>query len=188
MAPGRFSNMEYHINLPVSPDMLKKILVGDVLYVTGSVFTARDSAHMKMRLMKPKDLPFDPSAMALYHCGPLMKKENGRWIAVSAGPTTSSRMEEFEDILLDRFGFHLIIGKGGMGQRTSRALKKTGSVYTAYPGGAGVLAAEKITSVSEVYWLEELGMPEAVWILEVKEFGPLVVAMDSSGQSLYHRK
>jgi len=95
-------------------------------------------------------------------------------------------MEEFEDVLLDCFGFHLIIGKGGIGQLTSRALKKTGSVYAAFPGGAGVLAAEKITQVSQVYWLEELGMPEAVWILEVSEFGPLVVAMDSLGQSLYH--
>jgi tartrate/fumarate subfamily iron-sulfur-dependent hydro-lyase beta chain len=178
--------MEYHTSFPLSSEMLKKLQVNDVLYITGKIFTARDCAHMKMRTMKPTDLPFDPSVMGLYHCGPLMKKEDGRWIAVSAGPTTSSRMEEFEDILLDRFGFHLIIGKGGMGQRTSRALKKTGSVYAAFPGGAGVLAAEKIISVSEVYWLEELGMPEAVWILEVKEFGPLVVAMDSTGRSLYN--
>jgi len=179
--------MEYHVSLPLSSEVLKKLQINDVLYVTGKIFTARDSAHMKMRGMKPKDLPFDPSEMGLYHCGPLMKQEDGRWIALSAGPTTSSRMEEFEDILLDRFGFHLIIGKGGMGDRTRKALKKTGSVYTAFPGGAGVLAAEKITQVSQVYWLEELGMPEAVWILEVQEFGPLVVAMDSLGQTLYRR-
>jgi tartrate/fumarate subfamily iron-sulfur-dependent hydro-lyase beta chain len=179
--------MEYHVSLPVPSDVLKKLRINDVLYVTGNIFTARDSAHMKLRGMKPKDLPFDPSVMGLYHCGPLMKQENGQWVAVSAGPTTSSRMEEFEDILLDRFGFHLIIGKGGMGERTGKALKKTGSVYTAFPGGAGVLAAEKITHVYQVYWLEELGMPEAVWILEVKEFGPLIVAMDSFGQSIYQR-
>jgi tartrate/fumarate subfamily iron-sulfur-dependent hydro-lyase beta chain len=185
MGVGRYDNMEYHVSLPVSSEVLKKLRVNDVLYVTGKIFTARDSAHMKMRGMKPEDLPFDPSAMGLYHCGPLMKKENGGWIAVSAGPTTSSRMEEFEDILLDRFGFHLIIGKGGMGERTGKALKKTGSVYAVFTGGAGVLAAEKITHVSQVYWLEEFGMPEAVWILEVREFGPLVVAMDSFGQSLY---
>jgi len=171
----------------MSSDVLKKLRVNDIIYVTGNIFTARDRAHMKMQEMKPKDLPFDPSVMALYHCGPLMKKENGQWIVVSAGPTTSSRMEDFEDILLDHFGIRLIIGKGGMGERTRRALKKTGSVYAAFPGGAGVLAAEKITNVSQVYWLEELEMPEAVWILEVKEFGPLVVAMDSIGQSLYRR-
>jgi tartrate/fumarate subfamily iron-sulfur-dependent hydro-lyase beta chain len=177
--------MEYHTSLPVPADVLKKLQVNDILYITGTIFTARDSAHEKMRGLKPKDLPFDPSLMGLYHCGPLMKQENGQWVTVSAGPTTSSRLEDFEDILLDRFGFHLIIGKGGMGERTRRALKKTGSVYAAFPGGAGVLAAEKITRVSQVHWLEELGMPEAVWILEVKEFGPLVVAMDAAGHSIY---
>lgn len=179
--------MEYHVSLPLSPEIRKKLQINDVLYVTGTIFTARDSAHLKMRGMKPTELPFDPSTMGLYHCGPLMKKENGNWIAVSAGPTTSSRMEDTEDILLDRYGFHLIIGKGGMGDRTSKALKKTGSVYAAFPGGAGVFAAEKIKKVSEVYWLEELGMPEAVWVLEVHELGPLVVAMDSFGQSLYRQ-
>ena len=179
--------MEYHVRLPVPSDEIKKLRINDIVYITGTLFTARDSAHAKMRVMRPKDLPFDPSIMGLYHCGPLMKMENGQWVPVSAGPTTSSRLEEFEDILLDRFGFHMIIGKGGMGERTGKALKKTGSVYTAFPGGAGVLAAEKITKVSEVHWLEELGMPEAVWILEVNEFGPLVVAMDATGQSLYHR-
>src|SRR5512137_234616 len=177
--------MEYHLSLPVSSEVIKKLQVNDIIYISGKIFTARDGAHVKMRGLTVKDLPFDPSGMGLYHCGPLMKKEDGQWIAVSAGPTTSSRMEEFEDIILDRFGFHLIIGKGGMGERTSKALKRTGSVYAAFPGGAGVLAAEKITKVSQVYWLEELGMPEAVWILEVKEFGPLVVAMDSTGGSLY---
>jgi fumarate hydratase subunit beta len=177
--------MEYHERLPLSSDTIKKLRVNDILYVTGTLFTARDYAHMKMRGLKPADLPFDPSGMGLYHCGPLMKRENGRWIPVSAGPTTSSRMEDFEDILLDHFRIHLIIGKGGMGERTGKALQKTGSVYTVFPGGAGVLAAEKITTVSQVYWLEELGMPEAVWVLEVKEFGPLIVAMDSFGNSLF---
>jgi fumarate hydratase subunit beta len=180
--------MEYHVNLPIPSDMLRQLRVNDVLFVTGSMFTARDCAHEKMRGMKPTDLPFNPSGMGLYHSGPLMKKENGAWVALSAGPTTSSRMEDVEDVILDRYGIHLIIGKGGMGERTRKALKKTGSVYAAFPGGAGVLAAEKIIRVPEVYWLEELGMPEAVWILEVKEFGPLVVAMDSSGASLYRSK
>jgi len=177
--------MEYHLILPISHEMLKQLRVHDVLYVTGRLFTARDSAHEKMRGMKQADLPFDPSGMGLYHSGPLMKKNDGQWVAVSAGPTTSSRLEEYEDALLDRFDVHLIIGKGGMGERTRKALKKTGSVYAAFPGGAGVLAAEKITAVPQVFWLEELGMPEAVWILEVEEFGPLIVAMDSTGHSLY---
>ena len=177
--------MEYHVTIPVPLDVVRKLRVNDVVYVTGKLFTARDKAHMKMQKMQPQDLPFDPSVMVLYHCGPLMKQENGQWIALSAGPTTSARMEEFEDSILDRFGFHVIIGKGGMGKQTLKALKKTGSVYAAFPGGAGVLAAEKIRNVVDVYWLEELGMPEAVWVFDVWEFGPLIVAMDSFGHSLY---
>jgi tartrate/fumarate subfamily iron-sulfur-dependent hydro-lyase beta chain len=177
--------MEYHFRLPIPTDVVKKLRVNDVIYLTGNVFTARDRAHEKMRMMDPKDLPFDIAGMALYHCGPLMKQTNRAWAAVSAGPTTSSRFDGVEDIILDRFDVHVIIGKGGMGERTRKALKKTGSVYTAFPGGAGVVAAEKITRVACVYWLEELGMPEAVWVLEVKEFGPLIVAIDSTGKSLY---
>jgi tartrate/fumarate subfamily iron-sulfur-dependent hydro-lyase beta chain len=137
-----------------------------------------------MMLEKDK-IPFDPSKMALYHCGPLMKKENNKWQVVSAGPTTSSRMEIFEDKFLEKFGTNLIIGKGGMGERTEKALQKFTCVYTAYTGGAGALAADKVVEVPGVYWLEELGMPEAVWIFKVKEYGPLVVAIDSHGGSIY---
>ena len=177
--------MEHHLRLPIPGNVVKKLRVNDVLYLTGDVFTARDLAHEKMRTLDPKHMPFDIAGKALYHCGPLMKKEKGAWVAVSAGPTTSSRLEDVEDIILDRFNVHIIIGKGGMGEQTREALKKTGSVYLAFPGGAGVFAAQKITRVIGVYWLEELGMPEAVWVLEVKEFGPLIVAMDSTGKSLY---
>jgi tartrate/fumarate subfamily iron-sulfur-dependent hydro-lyase beta chain len=114
-----------------------------------------------------------------------MKKENGKWQAVSAGPTTSSRMEIFEDKFIEKFGTGIIIGKGGMGERTEKALQKYTCVYTSYTGGAGALAADKIEEVPNVYWLEELGMPEAAWIFKVKEFGPLVVAIDSHGESIY---
>jgi tartrate/fumarate subfamily iron-sulfur-dependent hydro-lyase beta chain len=94
-------------------------------------------------------------------------------------------MEIFEDRFIEKFGIQVIIGKGGMGEKTEAALNKHGAVYTAYTGGAGALAADKIDEVSAVYWLEELGMPEAAWIFKVKEFGPLVVAMDSYGNSIY---
>jgi tartrate/fumarate subfamily iron-sulfur-dependent hydro-lyase beta chain len=94
-------------------------------------------------------------------------------------------MEIFEDKFLDKFGINIIIGKGGMGERTKKALQKYTSVYTAYTGGAGALAADKVEEVEGVYWLEELGMPEAAWIFKVKEFGPLVIAIDSHGKSIY---
>ena len=177
--------MEYHLEMPLTAETIKKLHVGDVLYITGKIFTARDEAHKVMLQKEKTDLPFNPSEMALYHCGPLMKKTPKGWIAVSAGPTTSGRMELFEDKFIEKFGIAVIIGKGGMGEKTKNALHQFSAIYTAYPGGAGALAAEKIEAVPAVHWLEEFGMPEAVWIFTVKEFGPLVVAMDAHGKSLY---
>ena len=175
--------MEYHLSLPLEFEQIKKMKIGDILYVTGKLFTARDEAHHMM--LHIDKIPFDPSAMGLYHCGPLMKKEGDKWQVVSAGPTTSSRMEIFEDEFIKKFKIGLIIGKGGMGERTEKALQKYICIYTSYTGGAGALAADKIEEVSGVNWLEELSMPEAVWMFKVKDFGPLVVAMDSHGNSIY---
>ncbi|HVQ01509.1 MAG TPA: FumA C-terminus/TtdB family hydratase beta subunit [Candidatus Thermoplasmatota archaeon] len=180
--------MEYRLHLPVRREEIKKLRIGDILYLSGPIFTARDAAH-KLLLKKDADeLPFNPSQMALYHCGPLMKQQNKKWTVVSAGPTTSSRMELFEDKVIEKFHVPIIIGKGGMGKKTADSLKRYTSVYTVYPGGVGVLAAENVTRVVRVYWLEELGMTEAIWILQMKNFGPLVVAMDSHGGSLVEQK
>jgi len=176
---------EYHFDLPISANDVKKLHAGDLMYISGFIFTARDEAHHIMLKKNKKDVPFNPFKMALYHCGPLMKKVDDVWHVISAGPTTSSRMEIFEDDFIKKFGINLIIGKGGMGIHTHKALQKYGAVYTSFTGGAGALAADKIKEVSDVYWLDELGMPEAVWIFRVKEFGPLVVAMDSYGASIY---
>jgi tartrate/fumarate subfamily iron-sulfur-dependent hydro-lyase beta chain len=179
--------MDYYLTLPVDIKEIRKLKVNDIIYVTGKIFTARDEAHHIM-LKKNKDtITFNPSEMALYHCGPLMKKTNDKWQVISAGPTTSSRMEIFEDKFIEKYGINIIIGKGGMGEKTEKALIKYGAVYTAYTGGAGALAADMIKEVSGVYWLNELGMPEATWIFIVKEFGPLVVAIDSYGNSLYRK-
>jgi len=175
--------MEYHLSLPLNENDVKKLKIRDVLYISGFVFTARDEAHLTM-LEKDK-IPFDPSVMGLFHCGPLMKKIKDNWEVVSAGPTTSSRMEIFEDKFIEKFGIKLIIGKGGMGKDTQKALQKYICIYTSYTGGAGALAAEKVEEVKDVFWLDKLGMPESVWILKVKEFGPLIVSMDSNGRSIY---
>jgi len=173
---------EYHINLPLTDEQVKKFKIGDILYVSGDVFTARDEAHHTMLTEK---VPFNPSSMALYHCGPLMKKTKDSWEVVSAGPTTSSRMEIFEDRFLEKFNVKLIIGKGGMGKNTQKALQKYISIYASYTGGAGALAADKVEKFIDVFWLDKLGMPEAVWLFKVKEYGPLVVAMDAHGNSIY---
>ena len=174
--------MKRILTTPISEQDARDLHVGDVIYITGTMFTARDEAHLKML---EEGEPFPVSGLALYHCGPVVKKGDGGWRIVSAGPTTSARMEIFEDRFLEKFPVRVIIGKGGMGERTSAALKKVGAVYTHYTGGAGALAARAIKDVTDVHWLNELGMPEAVWVLSVEEFGPLTVAMDAHGESLY---
>jgi len=179
-----------HLQTPLSTKDIKKLSVGDTVYLTGKLFTARDETHKKMLELKKKGkkVPFNPKEMALFHCGPIVKKEKNRWIIVSAGPTTSSRMEDFENEFLSQFGVKMIIGKGGMGGKTLKALKKTGAVYTHFTGGAGALAAKSIKEVENVYFLEELGIPEAAWILKVENFGPLIVTMDAKGNSFYEKK
>ena len=179
--------MKYDFQLPIKSDDIKKLKVGDIVYVSGLVFTARDSAHQLMLKSNIEDIDFSPKDMALYHCGPLMKKVNDDWEVVSAGPTTSSRMELFEEKFIEKFKINFIIGKGDMGKNTQTALQKDICVYTSYTGGAGALAADSIKKVKKVYFLDELGMAEAVWIFEVKNFGPLVVAMDSHGNTIYKK-
>jgi len=181
--------MRYDLNTPVKKEDAKRLRIGDVVYLTGEVFTARDSAHHMLFKKNKEDIPFDISEMVLYHSGPLVKKNGkGGWCVVSAGPTTSSRMEELEDYFIKNFNINLIIGKGGMGRQTKKALQKYTCVYTSFTGGAGALAADKIKKVKDVFWLEELGMAEAIWIFEVEKFGPLVISMDSHGNSLFDQR
>ena len=179
--------MEREITLPAAEELVRQFRVGDILYLTGKLFTARDEAHHLMldRKTKGEEIPFDPAQMALFHCGPVVKKEGTGWRVIAAGPTTSIRMELFEDRFLADFGTKIVIGKGGMGDKTQAVLEKTGAVYTHYTGGAGALAAKAIERIEEVLWLDELGMPEAVWIFQVNRFGPLLVTMDSAGGNLY---
>jgi len=179
--------MERQITLPICEEDTRALRVGDILYVTGKVFTARDEAHhlMLARKEKGEEIPFRPEEMALFHCGPVVKRDGADWRVIAAGPTTSVRMELFEDHFLSAFKPRIVIGKGGMGDRTQAALEKEGAVYAHYTGGAGALAAGALGRVEQVLWLEELGMPEAVWIFDAERFGPLLVTMDSAGGNLY---
>lgn len=174
--------MKRTLTTPISEQEARDLHVGDMIYITGTMFTARDEAHLTML---EHGAPFPMEGLALYHCGPVAKKDGDGWRIVSAGPTTSARMEMFEDRFLEKFLPRVIVGKGGMGEKTLAALRKMGAVYTHYTGGAGALAARAISDVTNVHWLSELGIPEAVWVLSVKEFGPLTVTMDSHGESLY---
>jgi fumarate hydratase subunit beta len=177
----------FRFKTPVSEEDVRKLKIGDIIYVTGTLVTARDEAHKRALeyYEKGEKLPIDFEGVALYHCGPIIKKINDEWITVAAGPTTSTRMELFEAEFIEKFKVRIIIGKGGMGKKTAEACKKYGAVYCAFTGGAAVLAAEAIKKVKSVEWLD-LGMPEALWVFEVENFGPLTVAIDTYGNNLYH--
>jgi fumarate hydratase subunit beta len=122
--------------------------------------------------------------MIVFHCGPVARKKNGVWEILAAGPTTSSRMEAVEAEFIEKLGPRIIVGKGGMGSKTAEEMKRYGAVYCDFTGGAGVLAARAIERVERVEWID-LGIPEAVWVLRVREFGPMTVAIDTSGENLY---
>jgi fumarate hydratase subunit beta len=176
----------YKLKTPILEEDVRKLKVNDVIYVTGTMFTARDSAHKRALeyYKQGKKMPLDPQGLAVFHCGPIVKKENDKWTIVAAGPTTSTRMDLFEDEFIKNYKVRVVIGKGGMGKKTTDAMKKYGAVYGAFTGGAAVLAARAVKNVKTVEWFD-LGMPEALWILEVEEFGPLTVAIDSHGNNLF---
>lgn len=173
------------LNTPLDPEEVKGLKVGDSFYVTGEMFTARDAAHEKLLELydEGEGPPFALEDFPCFHCGPVMKKDDG-WEVVSAGPTTSIRMEMFENEFIDKFGTRIFVGKGGMGDDTLDALKDHG-VYAQFTGGAGSLTADSVKEVEDVFYLEELGIPEAIWLFKVERFGPLVVTMDSKGSSIH---
>ena len=181
--------MSHHrFTTQVSKEQILSLHTGEVVYLTGKIFTARDKAHQLILNIPRKKIPTEIRGLPLYHCGPLVTRKEGHWQVISAGPTTSRRMESSETAVMQKLNVRLLIGKGGMGPATAMALQRQPGIYLAYTGGAGVFAAEQITGVLDVLWLDELGMADAVWLLEVREFGPLVVAMDAHGASLYPRE
>ena len=176
------------IETPIQEEDIRRLKAGDIVYVTGTLVTARDTAHKRILqfLKEKKRLPVRFNGLPLFHCGPLVKKVNNEWTVLAAGPTTSMRMEPFEDEIIKSLDVRLIIGKGGMGEKTRKAMKLYGAAYGVFTGGAGVLAAERIKKVKNVKWFD-LGIPDAVWIFEVERFGPLIIGIDSHGNSLFEK-
>jgi fumarate hydratase subunit beta len=172
--------------IPLKEEEIRGLKLGETVYLTGEFYTARDEAHMRALelLEEGKKLPVDFKDKAVFHCGPIMRKMNGEWELVAAGPTTSTRMNPLQPEFIEKLGPRAVIGKGGMGKDTLKAMEKYGCVYLAMTGGAAVLAAKGIKNVKGVEWLD-LGMPEALWILVGENFGPLIVAMDAHGNSLF---
>ena len=174
------------LKTPISEEEIRKLHVNDTIYISGTVITARDQAHKRIMeyAKQEKRLPVSLEGLAIYHCGPVVIQQYNKWHLVAAGPTTSTRMEVYTEDLLKNFKPRVIIGKGGMGEKTTEAMKAYGAIYSTFTGGAGVLAAKAVKNVKDVIWLD-LGMPEAMWIFEMEDFGPLVVAIDSHGNNLF---
>ena len=176
----------YNLRTPISESAIRKLAVNDTFYISGTIVTARDIAHKRALALnkRGKELPINLEGLVVFHCGPIVKREGGEWKVVAAGPTTSARMEPFEDDFIRNFKIRVVIGKGGMGKKTAKAMKQYGAVYGAFTGGVAVLAAKAIKRVKDRVW-SDLGMPETMWILEVENFGPLTVAIDAHGNNLF---
>lgn len=174
------------LTTPVRAEDIEELRIGDVIYLTGTLVTARDDAHMRL-VKQGRKLPVDLNGLAIFHAGPIMvpcsgeERSGSGYKVVSIGPTTSMRMEKFEREFIAETGVKVIVGMGAgtvEGCRTHKAL------HCVFPGGCAVLAASKVEEVTALHW-PELGMPEAMWVMRVREFGPLIVSIDTKGGNLF---
>src|SRR5688572_26520110 len=171
---------EVRLTAPLDEATVRSLKVGDVVLISGRMYTGRDAVHA--HLMK-HDPPVDLHGAVLYHCGPVVMKEQDGWRITAAGPTTSIREEPYQAEILKRYGVRVVIGKGGMGARTLAGLQESGAVYLNGIGGAAQFYARCIERVAGVSLLE-FGTPEAMWHLDVTDF-PAIVTMDAHGNSLH---
>jgi fumarate hydratase, class I len=171
---------EVVLNPPLTEQQMRALKVGDVVLISGEMFTGRDNVHAYLMKNPP---PVDLNGAALYHCGPVMLKEGEEWKVKAAGPTTSIREEPYQADVIKRYGVRAVIGKGGMGPKTLAALKECGAVYLNGIGGAAQYYARTVQKVLGVH-LFEFGIPEAMWHLKVNNFAA-IVTMDAHGNSLH---
>lgn len=172
---------------PVSAEDLKDIKIGDIVYLTGSLTTCRDVAHRRV-VEEGREIPVDVRNNAILHAGPIIRPlENDKFEMVSVGPTTSMRMEKFEYDFVKITGVRVIVGKGGMRENTARACKEFGAIHCVFPAGNAVVAAVEVEEIEKAEW-RDLGMPETLWNCRVKEFGPLIVSIDSQGRNYFEEK
>jgi fumarate hydratase class I len=175
------SKQAIHLQTPLREADVRRLKAGDIVLLSGTVFTGRDEVHKYLH--KGGDLPVLKDGV-IYHCGPVVLEESGKYRVVAAGPTTSIREEPYQADVIERYGIKAVIGKGGMGAKTLQACKEHGCVYLHAIGGAAQIYARCVESVGNVYLKEKFGSPEAVWEMRVKDF-PAVVTMDAHGQSLH---
>lgn len=169
---------------PVSAEDLADIHIGDIVYLDGSLTTCRDVAHRRL-VEGHRELPVDVRNNAIFHAGPIIRPLGGdKFEMVSVGPTTSMRMEKFEKEFVELTGVRVIIGKGGMGPNTEYACKNYKAIHCVFPAGNAVVAATEVEEIVKAEW-RDLGMPETLWNCRVKEFGPLIVSIDTEGRNLF---
>jgi len=173
---------EVTLQAPITEEQVRSLKVGDVVLISGRVYTGRDAVHAHLTKHAP---PVDLDGAVLYHCGPVVASDGDGWRVTAAGPTTSIREEPYQADILDRYGVRVVIGKGGMGAKTLAGLKKSGAVYLNAIGGAAQFYARCIEKVEGVSLLE-FGTPEAMWHLQVRGF-PAIVTMDAHGHSLHEQ-
>ncbi len=170
---------------PLEEYAVRKLRVGDVITLTGAIVTARDRAHAYLAEADRRDeLPFDLAGGLVYHCGPIARETESGLTVVSAGPTTSSRMNAYQAAVVERYGVRAIVGKGGMDEGLLKTFADLGCVYLSSYGGCGALYARHIRTVLRVFKAEEFGSPEAFWVLDVDSF-PALVTMDTKGGNLH---
>lgn len=175
--------MKKILTTPIKDEDLEGLNVGDVVYLTGHLVTCRDVAHRRL-IEQKRELPVDLEGGAIFHAGPIVRKqEDGKFEMVSIGPTTSMRMEKFEREFIKQTGVKLIVGKGGMGPETTAGCQEGKAVHAIFPGGCAVLAATQVEEIERAEW-QDLGMPETLWVNRVKEFGPLIISIDTKGNNL----
>lgn len=173
------------LTTPISDEKIRSLKVGDEITITGTLFTGRDAVHKYLHEGGKLPSGVNLKDGILYHCGPVViKDEQGNWKCVAAGPTTSIREEPYQWQVIRDFGLRGVIGKGGMGDKTLQACKEHGCVYLHAIGGAAQVLAQCIKRVRNVHMMEQFGAPEAIWEFEVENF-PAVVTMDSHGGSLH---
>ena len=173
------------LSLPFTEEKIRSLKMGDAVEISGIVFTGRDVVHKYLHEggKLPPEVKFRDAI--LYHCGPVvMKDEQGNLKVTAAGPTTSIREEPYQWQVIRDFGLRGVIGKGGMGEKTVQACKDYGCVYLHAVGGAAQVLAECVKKVASVHFLKEFGAPEAIWEFEVESF-PAVVTIDAHGNSLH---
>ncbi len=174
--------MKRALATPIKNEDIEDLNIGDLVYLDGTLVTCRDVPHRRLIELGRK-LPIDLRGLAIFHAGPIVRREGHSWTMVSIGPTTSMRMEKFEKAFIAETGVKLIVGKGGMGPETAEACQEHKALHCIFPGGCAVLAATQVERIEHVEW-EELGMPEALWVCRVRKFGPLIVSIDTKGRNL----